>query len=64
MSDERHMHNAPDVRHPPRGEGVNPDQYCFGCARWKPTLGFRGAGSVKRRCAGCVQAKAQREVTA
>ena len=72
MSDERHMHNAPDVKHAPRGEGMSPNKYCFGCDEWKSPLGFRGACSVTQRCATCdvertakrAAKQAQREVTA
>ena len=63
MSDERHMHNPVDVRHPPRGEGLVLRKSCMGCGNWQSTLDSKGAGA-RWRCRGCVQARAQREVTA
>ena len=63
MSDERHMHNAPDVKHPPRGEGLVLRKSCMGCQSWKSTLDSKGTGP-RWRCRDCVQARAQREVAA
>ena len=64
MNDEPNRGNAPDVRHPPRGEGKYSGQHCMGCDTWKSPLGFRGPGAVKRRCADCLKAAAQRVATA
>ena len=61
--DERHMHNAPDVKHPPRGEGLHIGKSYPGCGHSKSTLGSKGVGP-KWRCRGCVAAKAARGVSA
>ena len=63
MSDERAMHNALEVARPIRGEGLHIGKSCPGCGHSKSTLGSKGVGP-KWRCRGCVQARAQREVTA
>ena len=53
MNDEPNRGNAPDVRHPPRGEGLVLRKSCMGCGHWQSTLGSMGVGP-KWRCSGCV----------
>ncbi len=54
-----------DVAFRPRGVGHFSAWSCLGCGQLREVLGSKGApGSVLRRCAVCVAAKAARAATA
>lgn len=59
MSSDDNTRSLPDVRFRAPGTGHFSLWICPGCNLARATLGSKGAsGSIKRRCAACVAAKA------